>query len=104
MLKTPPKDMVQLAKVKIISTHYPANWRIRRCIPEEQAWGEVWWGIFVLFYGKEHLARKSGPKSYNGKKEKSLRYTPSLSLFYLRVMEVNPRGSKMIQVRFLGLN
>lgn len=91
-----------MEKVTIISTHYLENRRIRRCIPEEQAWGEVWWEIVVLFYGKEHLARKSGPKFYNDKK--SLRYIPSLSLFYLRVMKLNPKGSKMIQVRFSGLN
>lgn len=71
--------------------------------PRRAGLGRGMVGIFVLLYGKEHLARKSGPKSYNGKK-KSLRYTPSLSLFYLRVMELNPKGSKMIQVRFSGLN
>lgn len=44
--------------------------------PRRVAWGEVGWGIFVLFYGKEHLARKFGPKSYNGKKKKIFEIHP----------------------------
>jgi hypothetical protein len=34
---------------------------------------------------------------------KSLRYTSSLSLFYLKMTELNLQGSEMIQVKWSGL-
>lgn len=102
--------MVKSDKMKIVHIHYPANGRIKKCVPEEWVGGwesgggaQVCWGNLVPFYRKEHFfGLESLAQSQT--MVKSSRYTSFLSLFYLEVMELNPEGSEMIQVRSRGLN